>query len=193
MKKRISIAVASAVAAMTLAVGIAAAQWPTTCVELNDIVESHLGNDGNVGIYQKAFGDQAEQACRNDHREDVQQTFDWALPDAIGSTPTPATESAQPSGAASPRGVITFEGTGNELILERTLIKGGRYRVATQQDHCIIAELSYTGRLSVGILLASQCKSGTAMVVDIPEGEYRLNVYGVTMHSEWVITLYPDS
>ena len=34
----------------------ALAQWPTTCVELNDIVEAHLGNDGNVGIYQRVFG-----------------------------------------------------------------------------------------------------------------------------------------
>ncbi len=51
------------------------AQWPTTCVDLNDIVEAHLGNDGNVGIYQRVFGDQAEQACQNDHREDLRAVF----------------------------------------------------------------------------------------------------------------------
>lgn len=52
--------------------------WPTTCVELNDIVERHLGNDANVSIYQQVFGDQAEQACRQDHRDDVHTTFAWA-------------------------------------------------------------------------------------------------------------------
>ena len=78
-----------------LAVGTVAAvsaQWPTTCVELNDIVEAHLGNHGNVGIYQKTFGDQAEQACQNDHRNDVRSVFAWA----VGEAPrqTPPTESA---------------------------------------------------------------------------------------------------
>jgi endonuclease YncB( thermonuclease family) len=66
-----------------VSVSYAAAQWPTTCVELNDIVEAHLGNQHNVGIYQKVFGDQAEQACRNDHRDDVRGVFAWA----IGGTP----------------------------------------------------------------------------------------------------------
>ena len=62
-----------------ISVSYAAAQWPTTCVELNDIVEAHLGNDHNVGIYQKVFGDQAEQACQNDHRDDVRSVFAWAI------------------------------------------------------------------------------------------------------------------
>ena len=53
--------------------------WPTTCVELNDIVEGHLGNEGNVAIYQNTFGDQAESACQNDHREDVRVVFAWAI------------------------------------------------------------------------------------------------------------------
>ena len=53
--------------------------WPATCVELNDIVEAHLGNDQNVGIYQRVFGDQAEAGCRGDHREDVRAVFAWAF------------------------------------------------------------------------------------------------------------------
>ena len=53
--------------------------WPTTCIDLNDIVENHLGNDNNVGIYQRAFGDQAEAGCRGDHREDVRGVFAWAF------------------------------------------------------------------------------------------------------------------
>ena len=78
------IVVAITIAAV-LAVGTAAnlsAQWPTTCIELNDIVEQHLGNHHNVGIYQRTFGSgyAAEQACQNDHRNDVRATFGWAIP-----------------------------------------------------------------------------------------------------------------
>ena len=68
----------AAVATFGLATPVLA-QWPTTCVDLNDIVEAHLGNDGNVGIYQRAFGEGAEAACRNDHRDDVQGTFGWVF------------------------------------------------------------------------------------------------------------------
>ena len=73
-------------------VAVVKAQWPTTCVELNDIVEAHLGNHSNVGIYQKTFGDQAEQACQNDHRNDVRSVFAWAIGEtqAPASTPTQA-------------------------------------------------------------------------------------------------------
>ncbi len=62
--------------------------WPTTCVELNDIVEGHLGNQGNVAIYQNTFGDQAEAACQNDHRNDVRSVFAWAIGNRV-PTPTP--------------------------------------------------------------------------------------------------------
>ena len=56
------------------------AQWPTACLSLNDIVEAHLGHDRNVGIYQRVFlGDDAERACRADHRADVRATFAWAF------------------------------------------------------------------------------------------------------------------
>ena len=66
--------------------------WPTTCVELNDIVEGHLGNQGNVAIYQNTFGDQAEAACQNDHRNDVRSVFAWAIgtTDTAPPAPTPA-------------------------------------------------------------------------------------------------------
>ena len=62
-----------------LGVAIAQAQWPTTCVELNDLAEAAAGNHQNVGIYQRAYGDQAEAQCQNDHRDDVRRTFAWAL------------------------------------------------------------------------------------------------------------------
>ncbi|MDD9996866.1 MAG: thermonuclease family protein [Rhodospirillaceae bacterium] len=79
MRTRAVWAVVLAALFTAVSVSYAAAQWPTTCVELNDIVEAHLGNDHNVGIYQKVFGDQAEQACRNDHRNDVRSVFAWAI------------------------------------------------------------------------------------------------------------------
>ena len=69
-------------------------EWPVTCVDLNDVVEEHLGSPHNVGIYQNTFGDQAELACQNDHRADVQATFGWAL-----SVPSRA-----PAGGPTPGG-----------------------------------------------------------------------------------------
>ena len=72
-------------AALTLAVAVSSAAaadaggWPTTCVELNDIVESHHDRPGNVGIYQRTYGDQAEAHCQADHRADVQGAFAWAF------------------------------------------------------------------------------------------------------------------
>ena len=40
--------------------------WPTSCVALNDLAEAARGNPGNVGIYQRAYPDdaEAERACR---------------------------------------------------------------------------------------------------------------------------------
>ena len=54
--------------------------WPESCVELHDIVETYLGNDGNVGIYERTFGEQAEAACRQDRADDVRAAFGWAAP-----------------------------------------------------------------------------------------------------------------
>ena len=67
------------IALVTLGVSIAQAQWPTTCVELNDLAEAAVGNHQNVGIYQRTYGDQAEAQCQTDHRDDVRRTFAWAL------------------------------------------------------------------------------------------------------------------
>ena len=79
----------SAVAAAWVMAPPALAQWPTTCVDLNDIVETHLGNDGNVGIYQRVFGAEAEQGCQTDHREDVRGVFGWAFDlEAPGTDPS---------------------------------------------------------------------------------------------------------
>ncbi len=61
----------------------ALAQWPTTCVELNDLAEAAAGRHHNVGIYQRSVSppslQAAEAACQHDHRTDVQRSFAWAL------------------------------------------------------------------------------------------------------------------
>ncbi len=58
----------------------AAAQWPMSCVELNDLFERGLENFHNVGIYQRVHGELAEQACRSDHGHDARRGFAWAFP-----------------------------------------------------------------------------------------------------------------
>ncbi|MCY3957937.1 MAG: hypothetical protein OXG65_06555 [Chloroflexi bacterium] len=86
--------VLASMVALTAVVAVSAsvsAQWPTACVALNDIVEQHLGNDGNVGIYQRTFGEQAEEACRRDHVDDLRAVFGWAF----GPSPTPGSADDQ--------------------------------------------------------------------------------------------------
>ena len=78
MRKSLLAFLIAAIGTVGLAVP-AYAQWPTTCVGLNDIVEAHLGNSGNVGIYQRVFGAHAEQGCQNDHGDDVRTVFAWAF------------------------------------------------------------------------------------------------------------------
>ena len=70
MRTRLASAVLLALLTAVVATGVALAQWPTTCVDLNDIAEAHLDNHGNVGIYQRVFGDAAEAACQRDHQHD---------------------------------------------------------------------------------------------------------------------------
>ena len=107
MRNRLASALALAFIMTTAAIGAVAAQWPTTCVELNDIVEAHLGNDGNVGIYQRVFGDAAETACQNDHRDDVRSVFAWAIggiEPAVQPAPAPA-----PAPSSSPQSHPDYE------------------------------------------------------------------------------------
>ena len=53
--------------------------WPETCLEMNDMVEASPRGSGAVGIYQNAFGADAEAACQRDHLVDVQTAFAWAM------------------------------------------------------------------------------------------------------------------
>ena len=99
--KQVVVAFGTAALLTAAAASAVLAQWPTTCVELNDIVEAHLGNENNVGIYQRVFGDQAEQACQNDHRDDVRGVFAWAFadyePPTSQSVPSPTPAAPEPT------------------------------------------------------------------------------------------------
>lgn len=110
------------------------AQWPTTCVDLNDIVEAHLGNDQNVGIYQRTFGDEAEQSCQNDHRDDVRGVFGWAFSDA---TPTSGTSAnlAWPSNCVELNDIVESHlgNVGNVGIYQGTF--GAAAEAACRNEH----------------------------------------------------------
>ncbi len=92
--RAILVALLAVVAALVMASPVLA-QWPTTCVDLNDIVEAHLGNDENVGIYQRVSFDQAEQGCQNDHRDDVRGVFAWAFDSTTSSVAGPSLSEAE--------------------------------------------------------------------------------------------------
>ena len=95
--------------------------WPETCLEMNDMVEASPLGSGAVGIYQRAFGADAEQACQNDHLRDVQRSFAWA----IGSSPAgeqSAIERIQARLITPPSAVaydVSFESDGDHSISAR--------------------------------------------------------------------------
>ena len=68
--KRLVLAIVGVAVLLGITAATALAEWPTTCVELNDLLEAGRGNDHNVGIYQRVHGDQAEAFCRADHGSD---------------------------------------------------------------------------------------------------------------------------
>ena len=124
------VAVVGAVALATPAY----AQWPSTCVDLNDIVEHHLGNAGNVGIYQRTFGGQAEDACQNDHRDDVRTVFAWALD---GGSAASAAPTQWPSTCVDLNDTVEghLANAGNVGIYQRTFGAGPAAEGACQRDH----------------------------------------------------------
>ena len=125
---------AAALAAMALTSSVLA-QWPTTCVDLNDIVEAHLGNDGNVGIYQRVFGDQAEQGCQNDHRDDVRGVFAWAFDDATQSATAELPDLAWPTDCVELNDIVEAHlgNDGNVGIYQRAF--AGAAEFACRGDH----------------------------------------------------------
>ena len=111
------------------------AQWPTTCVDLNDIVETHLGNHNNVGIYQRVFGDQAEQACQNDHRQDVQGVFAWAFVAASQTADADTPDLAWPTTCVELNDIVEnhLGNTHNVGIYQRAF--GDQAEPACRSDH----------------------------------------------------------
>ena len=109
-------------------------QWPMTCVDLNDIVEEHLGNPHNVGIYQDTFGDQAEAACQNDHRNDVLTVFDWALAERT-NVPSPDLELDWPTTCVELNDIVEghLGNQDNVAIYQNTF--GDLAEAACQNDH----------------------------------------------------------
>ena len=111
------------------------AQWPTTCVDLNDIVETHLGNDNNVGIYQRVFGDQAEAACQNDHRDDVRGVFAWAFDEADLATQTVLPDLAWPTDCVELNDIVEAHlGNDNNVGIYQRVF-GEQAEPACRNDH----------------------------------------------------------
>ena len=110
-------------------------QWPTTCVDLNDIVEAHLGNDANVGIYQRVFGDQAEPGCQNDHRDDVRAVFSWAFDETAQSADVGTQDLAWPTDCVDLNDIVEnhLGNHGNVGIYQRTF--GTQAETACRNDH----------------------------------------------------------
>ncbi|MCY3802134.1 MAG: hypothetical protein OXG46_11215 [Chloroflexi bacterium] len=132
-------------------VTVVQAQWPTTCVGANDAFESWLGNDHNVGIYQRVFGygPEAEEACRNDHRNDVRGAFAWAL-DTTSSTPV------QPANAKS----WIEDDTGT--IVESSRPDGSAFLAVLCSDGELLIGVLWTGadvpQLSLGEFRATEVR-----------------------------------
>ena len=126
--------VIAAVAAFGLARPVLA-QWPTTCVDLNDIVEAHLGNDGNVGIYQRVFGADAEAGCQNDHRDDVRGVFGWAFDQAAQSAGSETQDLAWPTDCVELNDIVEnhLGNHANVGIYQRTF--GAQAETACRNDH----------------------------------------------------------
>lgn len=125
---------------LAIAIGLALvpsvlAQWPTTCVELNDIVEAHLGNDGNVGIYQRVFGAEAETRCQGDHRIDVRSVFSWAFEDTSAAATLNPPAQVWPSDCVELNDIVeTHLGNhGNVGIYQRVF--GAEAESACRRDH----------------------------------------------------------
>ena len=197
MRKLILAAVAAGILSI-VAVAIAAAhddhsssEWPTSCVDLNDIVEEHLGRPGNVGIYQRTFGDQAEQACQNDHRDDVRSVFAWAIGDASAPPPQPTPASASPLvPPPAPQGTFTGRSTLLGTPEERQFVHlpGGSYVFSMQYNF----ESFYSAQL-IGLTyetLFTSLGGGSGQVektIRIDEGIYLMEVSSLGS-GEWTLS-----
>ena len=145
------IAVVAAVAAAAALATPVFAQWPTTCVDLNDVVEQHLGRDNNVGIYQRVFGDQAEAGCQGDHREDVRGVFAWAF-DLAPPAPPPAVAASSLPLVNDALYSAVWRGQTEQV---RTLVAGGlNANVRTSDNDPLIREAVWRNHVEIVRILA---------------------------------------
>jgi len=129
------LAVAVAAVAMFALGAPVLAQWPTTCLDLNDIVETHLGNDSNVAIYQRVFGDEAEPACRNDHRDDVRAVFGWAFDMSAQSPQTETPDVDWPTTCVELNDIVEAHlGNDNNVRIYQRVF-GNQAEPACRSDH----------------------------------------------------------
>ena len=133
MRRILSIGLVAALLVVTTAsvMGYINGGWPETCLEMNDMVEASPQGSGAIGIYQQAFGSDAEKACRSDHREDVRRSFGWAF-DIIDSEVYESCEAAESanakfiqgdvgSGIGFPQSVVPSarDGDGDDVVCEK--------------------------------------------------------------------------
>lgn len=134
--RRGALAAAIAFAAFVALVSVSLAQWPTACVDLNEVVELQLGNNQNARIYQRVFlGADAERACQVDHRDDVRATFAWAFDGTTPATDLPST--AWPTSCVGLNDVVEAHlGTsGNVGIYQRAFGDGPAAESSCRSDH----------------------------------------------------------
>ena len=137
----------------------ASAQWPATCVELNDLAEARSGNDHNVGIYQRVFGDQAEAACQREHRGNLRLL--------LGGRPYEQPYKADPAGytqAFVERAIGRYNTEGRQATLDyynsSASVDGSWYVFIAEVDgvmlaHGVIRDL--VGRVFADIRSADGC------------------------------------
>ena len=170
------VAVLTLVVALSIASAATSGGWPTTCVELNDIIEAQRGNLDRVGIYQRVHGDQAEPACQNDHRAQIQASFAW-----VRATPTAAMIPTQapiatPVPSYAVGGLPTVP---RDLRVERS---GGGYIVSARPpaDGGDLSLLGYrwsvVGAATLSGVVASSGGGFTLRLDDLQHGDYEVSV-----------------
>ena len=150
--RRLAVAMGVALVALVATLTTAVAQWPTTCVELNDLAEAAAGHHQNVGLYQRAYGADAEARCQADHLQDVYRTYGWAF-EAFLRTMPPAPTSAHPdyelvAATARARGAPDAGGVARDVIARGAVdaflqgtdpVPYGAYGCAYRSPECPLA------------------------------------------------------
>ena len=92
--------------------------WPSTCVELNDVFEQSRGKHKNIGIYERVHGDRAEQACRNEHRSELAHLGSIALRTWDSADVGATARAAMVGTDGSSAGVVTLTQMSHGVLVE---------------------------------------------------------------------------